>query len=236
MLSGTEFFSFNRGGVLAAACNPWYIGESGCGVFHALSQRGKIMKKHAQRVGFTLIEILVVLVIISALIALLLPALQYARECARRTSCQSNLRQLHLAITSGNAIWSPKPTPTSAGGWSVAILPALDDAALAKELVANPSLVAGTMNPLVQRRPLILTCPSAPEVESTVKSVPAAHYVSDGGIKFADAPYGFQEPWAVGPVYPVLIGFGDSSPGPHAGGFNVIDNDGAVQFVTGHGP
>jgi prepilin-type N-terminal cleavage/methylation domain-containing protein len=50
------------------------------------------------RRAFTLVELLVVIAIIAALIGLLLPAVQSAREAARRTACQSNLRQLGLAI------------------------------------------------------------------------------------------------------------------------------------------
>jgi len=90
----------------------------------------------SQRLAFTLVELLVVIAIIGVLVALLLPAVQAAREASRRSSCQNNLKQLTLAMLNYEDTFKTLPGGVGRygccwGTWQVRVLPFMEQKALA---------------------------------------------------------------------------------------------------------
>ena len=104
--------------------------------------------------GFTLVELLVVLAIIAVLVGLLLPAVQAAREAARRVQCQNNLRQIGLALHSYESINRTLPWGAKGGwgpSWTTDILLFLEQRALA-EIVPYGEPGYATGNRIESRR------------------------------------------------------------------------------------
>ena len=168
------------------------------------------------RRGFTLVELLVVIAIIGVLIALLLPAVQSARESARRTHCKNNLRQIGLAVLNYESVNKHLPpsakinlanTSNSAdGSWGVhgRILPYLEEGQVFAQVDTQvawdfQTAIDGLRIPSYQ-------CPSDRQADNIRET-------SGGRSRLYSATYGFNMgTWAVygpetphisdGPFYP----------------------------------
>ena len=98
--------------------------------------------RHPRRAGFTLIELLVVIAVIAVLVALLLPAVQQARESARRVQCKNNLKQWGLALQNYHESRSMLPMGkinTLHWTYRAMLLPELDQQADRKSTRLNSS-------------------------------------------------------------------------------------------------
>lgn len=160
--------------------------------------------KHHRR-GFTLVELLVVIAIVGILIALLLPAVQAAREAARRTQCANNLKQIALATLNYESaegtlppcgLLDPVPKRYSntiyeaadqfvgrMHSWAVLILPHLEESALYDRFDLSESVLRQAGNPQATFVAGML-CPS----EATVGSF-FSHAEFTAGARFAKGNY-----------------------------------------------
>jgi type II secretory pathway pseudopilin PulG len=139
--------------------------------------------KHKRNMAFTLVELLVVIAIIGTLVALLLPAVQHARESSRRSTCASNIRNIALAtlqyeerFRSFPGLYEPIPAERlkSQSGypnttWAVTLLDDLERAGVA---------AANKQGELTDTYVAVFVCPSD---GSKTRNGPELSYVANGG-------------------------------------------------------
>jgi len=139
--------------------------------------------KHHRKKAFTLVELLVVIAIIGTLVALLLPAVQHARESSRRSTCASNIRNIALAtlqyeerFRSFPGLFEPIPPERlkSQSGypnttWAVTLLDDLERAGIA---------ATNKLGELTDMYVAVLVCPSD---GSKTRNAPELSYVANGG-------------------------------------------------------
>jgi prepilin-type N-terminal cleavage/methylation domain-containing protein/prepilin-type processing-associated H-X9-DG protein len=105
------------------------------------------MLQHSKRsAGFTLVELLVVIAIIGILVALLLPAVQAAREAARRNQCQNNLKQLGIGLHNFHDVNKKFPVGTHDDDnrsycWRTWLLPYIEQEAIYNKMIAQDNSV-----------------------------------------------------------------------------------------------
>ena len=139
--------------------------------------------RRSQQVGFTLVELLVVIAIIGVLVALLLPAVQAAREAARRAQCLNNCRQIGLATHNYHDTRQELPPSRIVDGWLTwagLILPYIEQSNIGDQVLLRHKY---DDQPQVVKETPVATylCPSRTHDE--ILAVGTRNHVPDIGVK-----------------------------------------------------
>jgi len=137
---------------------------------HNRRARSAIGEMH--RGGFTITELLVTMGVIAVLSGLLLPAVQHAREAARRTECRNNLKQLGLALHNHQLTEGFFPGFTVGLGWQFQILPYIEQE---KPVVSSIGKVTGG-----PKNAAIFGCPSDPFATGATTGEAHSYYMNNG--------------------------------------------------------
>ena len=196
---------------------------------------------------------------VPCLIALLLPAVQQAREAARRTQCKNNLRQIAMAMHIYHDTYGsfPPAVTYSADGkpmhsWRVLLLPFLNERPLYSQYNMNEPWNSPANSQLLSQMPKVYACPSAPP------GTGETHYAVPVGAKTMFPPeravsireitdgtsntimvletHGWNLNWMAPVDVTVSAGMPEAQPvafsSKHLGGFHVVLADGAVRFLS----
>ncbi|MEX0866657.1 MAG: DUF1559 domain-containing protein [Pirellulales bacterium] len=157
------------------------------------------------RRGFTLVELLVVIAIIGILIALLLPAVQSAREAARRTQCANNLKQIALAMHGYHFTHNKLPPGSISWGvsvtWAPRILPYLEQQAAYDQISFSDLYYTGPNDAFMMQRFPVYTCPTDSPQSRPNGWTKHNYMVNAGNTGFVAPQYGGAEPTYNGVQY-----------------------------------
>ena len=175
--------------------------------------------------GFTLVELLVVIAIIGVLVSMLLPAIQAAREAARRSSCQNQLRQLIIGIHNYEMAREQWPAgvinPTGPIrnlpeaqhiSWIAQILPQLGESARARQVDLSLGAYHQRNDPMRQKSIELLLCPSYSGPDGPFSTYAGVHHhveapIDDDnhGVLFLNS-YLELDDLIDGPAYTLVLG------------------------------